>query len=69
MDNIEIQKEEIISSIKQQIIYEHKNLGWEEIAARKIYATHFSGISKTEAKTGDYCAVCGSRDFHNDEEE
>jgi siroheme synthase (precorrin-2 oxidase/ferrochelatase) len=37
------QKNEIIQSIKQRIIDEHrkhKNLDWEEIAARKIYDSY-----------------------------
>lgn len=37
-------KEEVIKSITQRIKDEyrkHKDLDWEEIAARKIYSTHF----------------------------
>jgi len=37
-------KEEIIASIKQRILDEykkHNTIDWAEIAARKIYATHF----------------------------
>jgi len=36
-------KEQVISSIKQRILDEqmkHKTLDWPEIAARKIYSTH-----------------------------
>lgn len=67
-------KEDILVTIRQRILDEqrkHPSLDWAEIAARKIYKTYFDGENNIliKALEGDYCAVCGSKEFWNDEEE